>query len=186
MIKRTITATVGGYKYIQDSNKQNVAIQFQSLFYNEEKQKFEQKTVKLHKLLDEKKADNLIDKTLRFDNVDEYVIDNNTYYSSKEFEVIESSEDIFNINKTAEIVLLAVVRQSAKDKADSIVMQTKKKIGKALKLDNFKIKSDVFDEELFNKLSKLIGKKLLLKDINEVHFNNKTFYSTSVAPSIIK
>lgn len=186
MIKRTIISTIDGYKYIKKENE-NVAVQFQSLFLNKDKNKYEQKTVKLHKLLTENELDSLVGKIVKFDNVEEFNIDNNTYFSANDFEVLEDVNDIdFKLEKTAEIKLLNVFVQEVKDKENVIVLQTKIMLNKALKLENFKLKQDVFSEDLYNKLTALVGKKLMLKDIKETNFNNKTYYSTTSKPTVLK
>lgn len=136
-------------------------------------------TIKIHKNLNETELNNLVGKTVKVLEVDEYRKGYKVFYAGKDIKLVknENDTDIFEVKRELSL------------KVDNIV---------AVKDNNSKIQSivkngtrtDLFEIKLkgitINKIQDLKGKKVLLKDINIARMDGVgTFYSTEKLPVVI-
>ena len=173
-IKTEIISKVSGYQKNEDGT-----FQIQNITLNEVKG-LVKNTVKIHKELSEEELTQLVGKTIKVLEVEEFKKGFKSYYNGKDFKLVknEANTDIFEVRRELTLkadYIVAVGKEKTDCKIQSMVKNGTRTDLFEIKLKDIKI----------NRVQNLKGKEILIKGINIVKMEGTgTFYNTTVVPTL--
>jgi ribosomal protein S7 len=175
-LKMEILARVSGF----DIDNDKKYIQIQNISFKGEK--IVKNTIKIHKHYTKEQLEQLVGKTIKVVEPEEYTKGFKTFYAGKDIKKVDIDID-FKVNKKLEMKVdnLIESKDSKNEKRTHTILQSIIQNGTRADLFNIKIKD--IKKEL---LQDLKGKKVLVENVEVVKVKDAgTFYSSIQKPKVI-